>query len=98
MFFKHKNSFIYAVVAFLSSSLIAFFVVFSLFYYSDIDLKKDEIYIKKGDSLSDVMTLNVGICVFRSNKLCNLIPPFERRNFAQSKTDRHKSIMLESKA
>ena len=55
MFFKHKNSFIYAVAAFSSSCLIAFFIVFSLFYYSDIDLKKDEIYIQKGDSLSDVI-------------------------------------------
>ena len=55
MFFQYKNSFIYAVIAFLSSSLIIFFIVFSLFYYSDIDLKRDEIHIKKGDSLSDVM-------------------------------------------
>ena len=55
MFFKYKNRIIYSIISFLSLSLITFFIVFSLFFYSDIDLRKGDIYIQKGDSLDDVV-------------------------------------------
>ena len=35
---------------------------------------------------------------FTSYNVCTLIPPFFLRNFAHQKTERHRSIVVESKA